>query len=182
MSFSGLKVRTRLAFGFGTILVFVAVITGVGLFGMMRENDALHEVVNVNVKKMALLEDMSSSVHIISRVIRTIALLDEDPANRSLAERQKEQIADSRKRYDSAFESLRNMRLDQHGKEFVQSIDREKAVARKLNDEFLLLERTDKPAAIRFLIEKVNPAVANWQDGIHELFFCSVKKTPKFQR
>ncbi len=168
MKLANMKVRNRMIVGFGSILIFVMAISAVGLVGMMRENDAMHQIVDINVKKMALLEDMSNAVHITSRVVRTIALLDGEGTNRELVDAQKIKIAEARQHYDDAFERLQKMPLDKRGQEFVREIDIEKVAARKLNDDFLLLEKSDRTSAVRLLMEQVNPAVTKWQDGIHE--------------
>jgi methyl-accepting chemotaxis protein len=125
---------------------------------------------------MALLEDMSNAVHITSRVVRTIALLDGEGTNRELVDAQKIKIAEARQQYDDAFERLQKMPLDKRGQEFVHEIDIEKVAARKLNDDFLLLEKSDRTSAVRLLMEQVNPAVTKWQDGIHEFILLQREK------
>ncbi|WP_304941536.1 MULTISPECIES: methyl-accepting chemotaxis protein [Undibacterium] len=176
MKLANMKVRNRMIAGFGSILIFVMAISVVGLVGMMRENEAMHQIVDINVKKMALLEDMSNAVHITSRVVRTIALLDGEGANREPADAQKIKITEARQHYDAAFERLQKMPLDKRGQEFVREIDLEKVAARKLNDDFLLLEKSDRTSAVRLLMEQVNPAVTKWQDGIHEFILLQREK------
>jgi methyl-accepting chemotaxis protein len=176
MKLANMKVRNRMIVGFGSILIFVMAIAAVGLVGMMRENEAMHQIVDVNVKKMALLEDMSNAVHITSRVVRTIALLDGDGGNRELADAQKIKIAEARHDYDRAFAQLQKMPLDLRGQEFVNAIELEKLAARKLNDDFLTLEKSDKASAVRLLMEQVSPAVTKWQDDIHDFIHLQREK------
>ena len=75
MNMTNWKIGVRLGLGFGVILALLAGVAMLGINGMSRSNHALKHIVNLNVNKMALLEDMAESVHIAARVMRTIALL-----------------------------------------------------------------------------------------------------------
>lgn len=80
MKFSTWKVSTRLGVGYGALIILLLCVAALGLLGMNQNNKSLHHVVDTNVKKMELLESMSNSIHVVSRVVRTIALLDDQAA------------------------------------------------------------------------------------------------------
>jgi methyl-accepting chemotaxis protein len=82
---------------------------------MNRSNDAMKHIVNVNNHKMELLEDMSEAVHIVNRVMRTIALLD----NENEASTQKKELDDARQQYNDKEAELARLPLDDAGKALV---------------------------------------------------------------
>jgi methyl-accepting chemotaxis protein len=116
MNVLNLKIGTRLGCGFGLILLLLGVVATLGINGMSKSDAALRKMVDVNVKKMVFLEDMETSVHIESRVIRTVALLSDEEEARI----QKKKIDAARVVYDTAFSSLEKMPLDEPAKVFVQ--------------------------------------------------------------
>ena len=118
MKFQNLSIGTRLFASFGLVLILMTGISALGIYGMNQSNAALHHIVDINIKKMALLEDMSNSIHIVSRVIRTVALLDDE----SEANRQREKILKAREIYNAAMETLEKMPLDEKGLAFVADL------------------------------------------------------------
>lgn len=66
MKLSNLKIGTRLEFGFFLILILMAALTVCGISGMTAIQTRLNIIIDDNVHKMSLLQDMSESVHIPS--------------------------------------------------------------------------------------------------------------------
>jgi methyl-accepting chemotaxis protein len=110
MNIANLKISMRLSIGFGLVLMLLAGVATLGISGMSGTNDALHRIVGTNVPKMKLLEDMSNSVHIVARVMRTIALINSEAESSN----QKKKIGEAREIYDAAFAALRKTPLDAH--------------------------------------------------------------------
>ena len=164
MNLNNVQIGTRLAVSYGVLLCFLLSVSVMGLFSMNRSNESLHHVVDVNVKKMQLLEDMSNSVHVVSRVIRTIALLDDEQQ----ANKEFQKIVAAREKYNEAFASLEKMPLDVAGTALITKLKDEKDTARTLNNKFLDLAKSDKSASAGFLLNVAAPANALWQDSIHE--------------
>ncbi len=164
MNIANIKIGPRLGLGFGFILLLLVCVAGLGIYSMAKSDAALRHIVEVNVKKSAYLEKMEGSVHIVSRVIRTIALLsDENAAN---AQRQK--ILDVRKTYNDAFDALEKMPLDEEDKGHIAKIKEFQLAARALNEKFIELAKTDKDAAVQFLLKDVVPANNHWQEAMEE--------------
>jgi len=139
-------------------------ICGLGISSLSKNDDALHHIVDVNVKKMAYLEDMEGSVHIVSRVMRTVAMIsDENEANI-----QRKKIGEARDAYNTAYAALERMPLDEAGKAFVAKIKDDQVVSRALNDKFSEMAKTDKDGAVQFLLKEAAPATTKWQDAMHE--------------
>ncbi|MDR3482288.1 MAG: methyl-accepting chemotaxis protein [Burkholderiaceae bacterium] len=175
MKLANLKIGTRLALGFGLILILLVAVAGLGISSISKTDDALHHIVDVNVKKMTYLNDMEGSVHIVSRVIRTVAMLsDENEANV-----QRKKIEEAREVYNAAFASLEKMPLDDAGKAFVAKIKEDQAAARSLNDKFSELAKTNKDEATQYLLKEAAPANTKWQDAMHEFSQLQREKNQK---
>lgn len=69
MTFSNFGIGSRLEIGFFFVLVLMGALTVTGLLGMGGIHDRLNTIVEDNVDKMNLLQDMSESVHIVLKVM-----------------------------------------------------------------------------------------------------------------
>ena len=175
MIVANLKIGQRLALGFGLILLLLVAVALLGLQGMRRSNEVLHHVVDVNVQKIHLLEEMSKSVHIVSRVVRTIALLSDE----TIARTEHKKIDAAREKYNAAFAALQKLPLDDAGRAFVEKIRQDQITTRPLNDRFIDLAKTDRQAGASFLLSQVIPANARWQDALQEFIDLQESKNRK---
>ncbi|CAN7256226.1 methyl-accepting chemotaxis protein [Pseudoduganella sp. LjRoot289] len=164
MQIADLRIGTRLGIGFGLLLTLLVGVATLGLNGMDRANEQMHHVVDVNLYKIGLLEDMAASTHIVSRVIRTIALLSDEEAARN----EHRKIDAARATYNTAATTLEKLPLDDAGKAFVADIATLRAATRPFNDKFLELAKTDKDAAVALLLREVIPMNAKWQKAIDD--------------
>ncbi|GAB2846343.1 methyl-accepting chemotaxis protein [Pseudoduganella ginsengisoli] len=173
MFFKKITIGARLNAGFVLLLALLAGVAGIGLHGMSQSNAALHHVVAVNGKKITLLQEMSEATHIVTRVMRTMALL----SDASQAQTQHEKIDAARQQYDAAYGVLRAMPLDQTGQALLAKIAAGCAEARPLNDRFMQMARSDKDAAIAFLLAEAGPAASRWQGEIKQFIDVQRKKS-----
>ncbi|BBB62753.1 methyl-accepting chemotaxis protein [Undibacterium sp. KW1] len=175
MKLSNLKIGQQLGIGYGLLLCILAIVALLGVNGMHKSNEALHHVVDINVAKINHLEDMASSVHIESRVIRTIALVSDD----SMAQEQHKKIDEARVEYNKAYSKLEKMPMDNADKTFMPKIKEAQQAARTLNDKFVELAKTDKDAAVKFLLKDVVPVNSKWQHAIHEFVLLQGEENAK---
>jgi methyl-accepting chemotaxis protein len=175
MNLNNLKIGIRLAGANAIMLALIVAVAATGLAGMARCNDALHHITKVNVAKLSLLETMSESVHIEARVMRTMALI-EDPAE---AQREFVKITAARDAYDESLRKLETMPLDAAGHAAVGRIKEAQAAARPVNNRFLELTRTDRPAAIGLLRAEAAKALTQWQEELHG--YQSLQRTKNAQ-
>jgi methyl-accepting chemotaxis protein len=165
MNIGNLKIGTRLGAGFAIVLLLLAGVAGLGINGMNHTNEALDEIVNDNVYKMNLLQDMSESEHIVSRVTGNIVLLSDVPA----IEREIKKIADASDHYNAAAEALDKTAESDAGKVIRAKIKEAQVVARPLNDKVIELARANKDTeAIGILMTEAGPATTKWQDALDE--------------
>ena len=174
MNLSRYTIKARLRLGFAIILAFLLVVAISGLVQMDKANTANQHIVGVNMKKIELLEDMSDSVHVVTRVLRSIALLNYDKPR---ATREAVKIVAAREKYDHAFSALRGMPLDAAGQQFVQGITRIQDEVRPLNNRFAAMAAVGDPDAIHFLLDKAGPGTTAWQEAIRDFMTLQKQKS-----
>ena len=160
-----LKIGTRLGIGFGVVLLLLAVVAALGVNGMGSTKRALDRIVDVNVHKMGLVQDMSESVHIISRVTRTAVLLSEPAA----IERELAKLMAARAKYDTAWVELDKSAASVEGRAVRARMGETRLASTALNDKVIALARADRDAeATELLIKEAAPAATRWQDAMDE--------------
>ncbi|MFA7242026.1 MAG: methyl-accepting chemotaxis protein [Sulfuricellaceae bacterium] len=162
--FKNMKIGVRLGLGFGTVLVLLVAIAAIGLQNMKHIHDQLDDIVYDNVYKMTLLNTMAESVHIVTREMRTIALLDDEAA----MQQEKSKLEATRATYDKAWEALEKTPASERGKEMRKAIQEAAAVARPVNSKVLELALAHKDVEARAMLMKESaPLVAKWQEVLN---------------
>lgn len=164
MNFSNLTVRTRLAIGFGASLLLLVAVATLGIVSIEKSNDALHQIVDINGKKAEQVEKMSESIHIVTRVMRTVALLKAEDAINS----QKKKIVTARDVYDTALATLQKLPLSEKGQTLLARVVDESVAGRKADNDFMEMVKTDRDGAVALLMNSSIPLVAKWQDSLKE--------------
>jgi len=163
MTFENMKVGTRLGAGFGLVLTLLMAVAGLGLWSMSTIYAKVGEIVDVNVAKTALAQEMSESVHIVSRVTRTVVLLSDVAAID--AELAKVQAA--RAAYGKASLALDALPSTPAGVAARRPIAQLAEQTRALNDRVIALARANQDAeAVQLLLKEAAPATQRWQDAI----------------
>ncbi|OFA06479.1 methyl-accepting chemotaxis protein II [Duganella sp. HH101] len=164
MKITDMKIGVRLGGGFAIVLALLIAIAGQAVYSLSKSNDALHHIVDVNMKKIELIEEMSTSIHIVGRVTRTIALLSDDAE----ADSQHQKIDTARVRFDAAYGELAKMPLDDAGTALLGRIKTELATVRAANNRFALLLKSDRDEAIALLLKEAIPATTRLQNTLDE--------------
>ncbi len=175
MNFLRYTIKARLRLGFGIVLLFLLIVSLTGLNKISQTNAASEHIVNVNLEKIVLLEQMSDSVHVVSRVVRSMALL----TDKAAAKREESKIVAAREEYDHAFTALKAMPLDAQGQALVRELVALQDTVRPLNNRFLEMAMAGDQDAIVFLLEKAGPATTQWQDRIRS--FIDVQRDKSHQ-
>jgi len=132
---TNLKIGTRLTTGFALILALLLVIAGVGLNRMGSiAADTERIVTHYNVQN-TLARDMSEQIHIVSRLIRTILLMDNLADKKDNAAR----IAKSRETYDGLAKKLEATTKSAESKAILAETATLLAKARQSNGQVLAL-------------------------------------------
>ncbi|MFL9926414.1 methyl-accepting chemotaxis protein [Herbaspirillum lusitanum] len=166
-----LKVVTRLACGFGLILVFLICVSLLGLFGMSRMASALRDITNINNAETKLATTLRNAISSRAIVIRNIALLDDAEAMRPEAEnlkRQEKIYADSFAALEAKFASEPS--TTDRERQLMAQLKLDEAAATPLMNKALQLGlANDNAGAIKVLIAEVRPRQAAWIKTLTEL-------------
>jgi methyl-accepting chemotaxis protein len=108
---------------------------------------------------------MSEAVHVVTRITRTIILLEEEGA--MAAERQK--LDATRQKYNEAWNQLEKLEASEKGKAVRAKIKAASVEARSITDKVLELALANKNAeATKLLLAQAAPAAQRWQDALDE--------------
>jgi methyl-accepting chemotaxis protein len=163
MNLSNFKVGTRLAFAFGVVVLMSVASGGLALIKLSVIQANLEDVVMDNNVKIKLNNDMRTAVHVVSRVVRSIALLEDQAAK----DGEMVKIAEARAEYDKAWETLNTYPASEIGKANRAAIKAGSDAARPVNNKVLVLAMENKPAeAIALLLKESGPATTKWQDAL----------------
>jgi methyl-accepting chemotaxis protein len=114
----GLKVGTRLAFGFGLLVTLLLVLGGIGLSRMSLLQNNLERIVTSDYAKVTLVNTMRDAVRFQAVALRDVVLQED------LAFKKKELklMKEARKKYHAAAEQLDKLVDDKPGKEALAKI------------------------------------------------------------
>ena len=165
MRLSELKISHRLAWAFGLVLLMSIVSGTVSLQKLGAIQASLEDVVTDNNVKVQINSQMSESLHVVSRVMRSIMLLDDKAAR----QHEKAKFDKARESYDQAFAKLSKLPASEAGKALRAKVEAARAVARPLNDKVLALATADQTVdATTLLMKDAGPATQAWQDAMDE--------------
>ena len=158
-----LRLSTRLQLAFGLVVLVATLANGFALLQMSLLRSNLDTIVNDNNVKVSLSQKLAESVHITSRVVRTIALLTDEKLRSGEARR----IVAAREAYADARKSLDGFAADPTTQERLAAIDAAAAKAWPLNDKVVELASLNQDAdAVALLLQTAAPATQMWQNAI----------------
>ncbi|WP_034930514.1 MCP four helix bundle domain-containing protein, partial [Candidatus Accumulibacter vicinus] len=161
--FKNLRIGIRLGVGFGVLIVLMAAMTLLGINAMSNVYEDLDDIVNDNVVKIELAQEMNSSVLEVGKALRSLLLLEE----KSELDEQRHKIEIARAKYDKAFEALGKMPASERGKALHKAIGDAAQAARAINNQVIELAVTHKDAEAKALmLTRGRQLVQKWQDEI----------------
>ena len=166
MKIGNMKIGIRLALGFALVFALMIVIIVVGITQMRQINDKLERIVNVNNVQVKLANEMMDSVHVVSRVMRSITLLEDNSARLQ----EEKRIQEARKTYDDACQKIENMISTEEGKAILDKAQVAADKTRPINDKIVGLSMAEKrDEAAGALIAESDPEMQKWRDSLREL-------------
>jgi methyl-accepting chemotaxis protein len=163
--FKNTKLSTRLAMGFSVILILMAVIVGVVILSLTSIEASMTKIVDVNVYKLNLLEDMSRSIYEIQNDTKDIVIV-QDPAQKADL---KKDIENQRAIYKTKWEDLNKTAASEAGMELRRRIEANLSAASPLNNKVVDLAIANNVAeATKVLTNEAGPAIRKALDSINE--------------
>ncbi len=168
MWFRSKRLAVRLGGSFAVVVLLSLLGTGLGLIQLREIQQQLDEIVNDHAARLSLVQRMSESVHVVSRVSRTLILLD-DPARR---ESEHAKITAARQRYDEAAAALARLPESADSRAERAAIQAAADKARALNTQVIDHAMANRdPEAVQLMLGAAGEATLAWQktldDSIH---------------
>ena len=107
-----MKISARLAWAFGAVLTVSIVAAVLSLMRLAAIQENLRDIVLDNNVRIELSNNMSDDIHVVSRVMRSIVILEDQTAKNS----EMLKITKAREDYDRAWEALQKMPAGETGK------------------------------------------------------------------
>ena len=162
--FTNLKIGRRLGLGFGSQLVMIALILGIGLYntGMIRKK--VDHIVKVNNRKVELTSTIANSV---DNIYLDVAEMLSDPDRKELAE-YKRDIGERRDKYLKAMEELEKVEDNDEGKRLLSSFKDVIGQARERNSQIIELVMAGKAVEAAVLYHSTGKQAQDKMDKISE--------------
>jgi methyl-accepting chemotaxis protein len=179
MKLAELKVSTRLAVGYGLLVLLSLVSSGMALDKLASIEANLEDVVTDNNVKIQLNNDMAKAVHVVGRVIRTVVIL-QDKAE---IDHEVVKITQARESYDKNWETLQKYPASETGRSNRAQIKEARDLAVPLNNKVLEFGKSSKTAeAAATLIKEAGPATTKWLEAIERnIAFQEQQNTKQFE-
>jgi methyl-accepting chemotaxis protein len=145
------------------MIVGLLIMTGIGAFQMHSMAEDLQAIVQVNNLKSQLSSAMAEEVHVISRTLRGVMLIDE-PADR---ESELKLFKDSRGRYAQAWARLQQLQRSEQEQKMYTELEAARVGAEPINDKVLDLVRKSRMDPAKMLAQSMAiPLTQSWLDSI----------------
>ena len=157
------KISTQLVMAFGIIVMLAVITSGITLFQLQGIQSSLDKIVTANNVKLALMNSKIDSVHVVSRVMRTLVIMT-DPGQKAV---ETKKIDQAREKYDAAHAKVLALQSSDAGKINVAAIEVAMAKARPLNNKVIELGVAGQTQeALSLLMAEAGPATQVWQDAL----------------
>ena len=165
MKSTDFKIGTRLAAAFGLVVLLSVTSAGLALTELASIEHNLEDIVNDNNVKVKLNNEMAASVHIVSRVMRTMVLLHE----KTEVEAEEAKLVKARAQYDKAWVDLQKFPPSETDKANRAKVASGAEISRALDNKVIDLTHAGKDdEAITLLLKEAGPAAQKWQDALDE--------------
>jgi CheY-like chemotaxis protein len=166
MKLINLKLATRLILSFALLSAFSALIAIIGLSSLAEQSQRFEDVVFDNSRKIALSQDLSTSIHAAAQSISAIILNGDDTA---IVNQELTQLKLERAEYDQNWARLERLPASDAGLALRKKIDAGKVVARAANDAVIALVLDKKLSEARVaLTASATPLNAIWLAALVE--------------
>ena len=127
------NIKTRLVIGFGTIVVFGAILVIVGIWGLYSINGKLKQVINENNVKTILAQNIQNQVNTIDKSVMTVALVNDSNSTES----ERKMIEDARAAFKDSLDKLEKMEKTPKGKGLINDIKESFEIAQMANNQVI---------------------------------------------
>jgi len=165
MSISNMKVGTRLALGFGVVILLLCVILIIGISNMANIMANTRVIVADRYVKVKMAQKLETNTLDIARQLRNLVILN-DPDKQKQAE---DFIANDRAENKEVVEKLEKLMNTPEGKELINNLIQTRATLQDLYGPYFDLVKYDQKSAIDYLYTQIAPAINAFTKSIDKL-------------
>ena len=165
MRVSNIRIGTRLAIAFGSLIVLIACMAGAGVYASISIRGDLHAITQVHNVKVGLAYGLIEQVHVQQRVARTLILLEDSDQKRTEAAK----IRKARDTYSEFWEQLTALSAgDQAQAARLVSVEADRMAANGINGKVMIMALANRDDEARDLLLQEGIAANNkWIDSVH---------------
>ena len=157
MSLSNLKIGARLGVGFAIVLALLTAVLILGLSSLSRIGSRTQDIVADKNVKVAAANTLVDNVRTISLALTTMIVVPSTPQMNA----ELEKIAEARKRYGAARETMLKLLSDDKERQLMAAVDEAlKSGAAKNNELVRLRKDGEVQDATEFLLKETGPSLA----------------------
>ncbi len=172
--FKNMRIASKLALGFGLVLVLLGVIAYVGITRMAAVQANFEKVTSDNNVKTALANDMRDQINDTARAVRNMMLSDD----LTYTKEQAASLLKARENYNVSRDKLQSMLVLEAGKKIMAEINDGQAKASPLVDKVMELASANKNAdAANMLLKEVVPVQNKWLQSLDAMVELQEKFT-----
>ena len=166
MKIKNLKLVFRLGLGFGLVMLLLCIITFVGIRNMSNIQSKLDRIYNVNNVRIAIANDMLSSISTISLDLRNLLLATDQAAKNASYNR----IVDQREKYAQSLKQLKELDQTAEGKNLIKKVEEALANAVSSNDKVIELGMANNfSEALPVMLNESGPAMDEVDQALKEI-------------
>ncbi len=164
--FKNMKIGTRLAGAFATLLILLGIIASVAIVQLSDLNDEVTNMVEDKFPKTVLANDVIDAINNVARAMRN-ALLEDDQAK---MDPEIERVMENRKIATDRLAKLEETITSEKGKEKLKAVKDTRAIYATGQQKFLdLVKAGDKAAAKTLLLNEIRATQREYINAVSEL-------------
>jgi methyl-accepting chemotaxis protein len=162
---SKVKLQTRMFIGLGSMLGIMLLLLGLTLLSLNRIDNTMREIVDHNVYKLTLYDNMQKAILEVTNSIKTLALADDS----SQKQQEISKVENYRSQYNRLRQEVDKTSATRQGKLIRSRIDQAENTARSLNDQVIQLAMANQTvAAANLVASEAGPACQKWITAIEQ--------------
>jgi methyl-accepting chemotaxis protein len=164
--FQNMKVATKLALGFGLVILLLLAVSAIGITRMANLNESLRQVGEERWPRASMANEIVAGSNGIAIALRNMLL----SSSKDDIQQQKEVVLDTRRTLGGIIEKLKEAIQNPKGKELMQQVleGRQRYVAGQ-DKLIVLIESGDNEAAKTYLTNELRPILRNYQASVNAL-------------
>jgi methyl-accepting chemotaxis protein len=165
MNLANMKIGPRLGLGFAAVLCLMVLLASCAFSSLSKLSQNIDVILNDNIRKLSIAQDMNDELYIITRVMRNIVIFSDKDAIKA----EREKLVKARTEYNALRETLEKLPKSATAVAQLDTINQLQRMARPLNDKVVQLASEDRDAeAMDFLLKQAGPATEQWQQALSQ--------------